>query len=128
MRRTAAVPVLAAALLLLPACGHRDCAALDAGPARDACYAEEAVRLFTEDPVAATAAVERDVGDPAARDLIWFEVTRAVEPGSVRYCQKISAPVLEERCRVFVSRPHLHPGREGTAPAGGGAPAGAPGG
>jgi hypothetical protein len=127
MRRSALMPALAA-LLLLPACGHRDCAALDAGPARDACYAEEAVRLFREDPAAATAAIERDVGDPATRDLIWFEVTRAVEPGSVRYCQKISAPVLEERCRVFVSRPHLHPGREGTAPEGGGTPARPPGG
>ena len=121
------MPVLAAALLS-PACGHRDCAALDAGPARDACYADEAVRLFREDAAAATAAVERDVGDPAARDLIWFEVTREVEPGSVRYCQKISAPVLEERCRVFVSRPHLHPGREAAGPEGGGPPPRAPGG
>lgn len=120
--------ILSAGSALTVGCGPPDCAAMPAGRDRDACYVEQAPRLFQADPGAATTAVERDVSDPNTRDLIWLEVTRSVDPRSVRYCQRIREPVIEERCRVFVSRPHLHPPGATGAPEGGGPPPSAPGG
>lgn len=108
------------------ACGPADCAARAAGPDRDACYLDQAPALFRADFEAAAAAVERDVGDPLSRDLIWLTVSREVDPSNARTCARIGDAQLAERCRAYVSRPHLHPRGAGAPPAG--APARPPGG
>jgi len=90
-------------------CGPTDCAALGPGPDRDACYLERAPALFRADFEAAAAAVDRDVGDPLSRDLIYLVVSRDVDPSNAATCARIVDPQLGERCRAYVSRPHLHP-------------------
>ncbi len=103
-------------LLLALACSgdtaHYDdpdqCRAMDAGADRDECWAAVAPQLFREDPVAAQQTIIDQVQDDKVRDFIWLTVTREVDPGSTRWCELIQDPALAERCKVLVSRPHLH--------------------
>jgi hypothetical protein len=67
-----------------------------------------APQLFREDPKEAPSIIEEQVGDSLVRDFIWLTVTREVDPGSYKYCERIQESALGERCRVLVSRPHLH--------------------
>jgi U5 snRNP spliceosome subunit len=85
-----------------------ECRALSAGAQRDECWAAVAPELFSDDPVAAEAIVMEQVGDSKVRDFIWLTVTREVDPGSYRWCEKIEERALGARCRTLVSRPHLH--------------------
>ncbi len=123
-------------LALLVACtgardwsGPDDCKALGAGADRDECWARHAPALFKEDADKGVQTVEAQVGDPAVKDFIWLTVTREVDPSSYKYCDRIVEPTLAERCRVLVSRPHLHRellrDREATG-GGGGTPGGPP--
>ena len=116
-----------------------DCEAPSSGSRQDECWAKVAPSLFRADPEGAERIVATQVGDPRVRDYIWLTVTREVDPGSYKYCDKIEEAALEERCRVLVSRPHLHRellkgeggqgGPPGAGPPGGGPPgAGPPGG
>lgn len=129
------LPVLA----LLVACtgardwsGPADCEALGAGPDRDECWARHAPKVFKEDADKGVKIVEEQVGDQAVKDFIWLTVTREVDPTSYKYCDRIVEPTLAERCRVLVSRPHLHRellrDREATGPGAGGPPPGGAGG
>ena len=111
-----------------------DCEALSAGERRDDCWSVHAVEIFKTDPDRGVSVVEEQVSEQQIRDFIWLQVTREVDPGSYRYCEKIQEGVLQERCKTLVSRPHLHrellqgdqpPGGQGGAP-GGGAPGGGP--
>ncbi|MDG1481894.1 MAG: hypothetical protein P8R54_20050 [Myxococcota bacterium] len=111
-----------------------DCEALSAGERRDDCWSVHAVELFKTNPDRGESLVEEQVSDQQIRDFIWLQVTREVNPGSYRYCEKIQESVLQERCKTLVSRPHLHrellqgeqsPGGQGGAP-GGGPPGGGP--
>ena len=106
-----------------------DCESLSAGEQQDDCWSVHAVELFKTDPDRGTAVVEEQVSDQQIRDFIWLQVTREVDPGSYRYCERIQESVLQERCKTLVSRPHLH--REllqGETPPGGGPKGGPPGG
>ena len=100
------------------------------GAQRDECYAKYAADLFRQDPGAAEEVINSQVSDSQVRDYIWLTVTREVDPSSYRYCDRIVEPTLGERCRVLVSRPHLHRElqRESGAPGGpgGGATPGGP--
>ncbi|MEC7948460.1 MAG: hypothetical protein VX265_12920 [Myxococcota bacterium] len=129
------VPALAALLL---ACngtqewsGPDDCKALSAGTARDECWVRHAPELFRKDANAGVAAINEQVQDQTVKDFIWLTVTREVDPSSYKYCDRIVEPAMAERCRVLVSRPHLHRellrDRGATGPAGaqGGPPPGA---
>ena len=106
-----------------------DCDALSAGADADECWARFAPDVFREDPARGITVVEEKVTDPRVRDFIWLTVTREVDPSSYKYCDRIQEPALGERCRVLVSRPHLHrellKERDGDVE---GAPAGAGGG
>jgi hypothetical protein len=113
-------------LLLLVACQGEpqsvaECPDLS-GSQRDECYAKYAADLFRQDPAGAEEVVNTQVSDSQVRDYIWLTVTREVDPSSYRYCDRIVEPTLGERCRVLVSRPHLHRElqREGGAPGGSG--------
>ena len=118
-------------LFFLLACGGSawddvaDCEALSAGERQDECWAATLPALFrTERERAESLATER-ITDPRVRDFVWLTVTRDIDPGSYRYCDKIEEEALATRCRVLVSRPHLHRELTGDAPrpgAGGGPP------
>ena len=85
-----------------------DCEALSSGEKRDDCWSVHAVELFRTDPDHGIQVVEEQVSDQQIRDFIWLQVTREVDPGSFRYCERIQESVLKERCKTLVSRPHLH--------------------
>jgi hypothetical protein len=111
--------------------GPDDCKALSAGAERDECWVRHAPALFKQDAAEGVRMVEEQVQDQTVKDFIWLTVTREVDPTSYKYCDRIVEPAMAERCRVLVSRPHLHRellrDREATGPAGaqGGPPPGA---
>ena len=129
------VALLAAALLACSTTqnwsGPSDCRALSAGAERDECWAQHAAELFRTNRNEGVRVVQEDVSDQTVRDFIWLTVTREVDPSSYQYCDRIKEPALAERCKVLVSRPHLHRellrDREATGPVGaqGGPPPGA---
>ncbi len=99
-----------------------DCEGLSAGSDADECWARHAPSVFKDDPARGVAIVTDEVSDPRVRDFIWLTVTREVDPSSYKYCDRIEEAALAERCRVLVSRPHLH--RELLKESGGGGPKG----
>jgi len=111
--------------------GPADCEALSAGADRDGCWVRHAPALFKEDATKGVRLVEEQVQDQTVKDFILLPITREVDPTSYKYCDRIVEPAMAERCRVLVSRPHLHRellrDREATGPAGaqGGPPPGA---
>ena len=92
------------------ACGGwssvEDCDALS-GERYDRCVDETVVELYKTDVDAADAYVDR-VGDALTRDYIYYKVTKEVHPGDHAYCDRIEMDELRTRCKVIVSRPHLH--------------------
>lgn len=126
--------------LLLTACSGatprsvEDCAGLGDPTARDDCYARLLPEVFRVDPAKGIELTESAVTDPTVRDFIWLTVTRDVDPNTNKYCNRISDAVLADRCRVLVSRPHLHrglvdgEGKTPRSPGGGPPPGGPPGG
>ncbi len=92
------------------ACGGwssiEDCEGLS-GERYDRCVDETVLDLYRTDPEAAEVWVEK-VEDPLTRDYIYYKVTREVHPGDFLYCERIEMEKLRSRCRVIVSRPHLH--------------------
>lgn len=123
--------------LLLAACGAvdpktpEDCAGISDTARRDDCYTVVLPDVFRTDPARGIELTETAVTDPTVRDFIWLTVTRDVDPNTNKYCNRIKDPVLADRCRVLVSRPHLHrdlvdgTGKTARSP-GGGPPPGAP--
>ena len=135
------MPVL---LFVLLGCGPThystvaQCEALKSGAAQDSCWAEVLPPLFRTDRTAADGLTQTRVSDVRVRDYIYLTVTRDVDPGTMRYCEQIHEAAIKERCRVLVSRPHLHrelsgkpaqpfqPGDRGIPPNGETAPTPAP--
>lgn len=119
---------------VLSACGDGDplelCEGKADASARDECYAASLPELFRKDPALGEQLTQEKITDPQLRDFVYLTVTREIDPGSYRWCEKIKEPALAERCRVIVSRPHLHRellnlGSGGTPPGGAPPPAGA---
>ena len=100
--------------VMLGACSTRtwtdpaECEAMSVGPEADECWAATATTLFKADPRRGTQLIDERVQDTKIKDFIWLTVTREVDPSSLKYCQRIQDGALKERCRVLVSRPHLH--------------------
>ena len=103
-----------------------DCVA-STGAAADECYQRVAPAVFRQNPDAGIALVEEKIQDPTVRDFVYLSVTREVDPNTTRYCDRIKDKTFADRCRVIVSRPHLHRDLTGS-PSPGGAPGAAPGG
>jgi hypothetical protein len=105
------------------------CAAVAETAARDECYAAIAADVFRHD-IREGEKLADAITDPIIRDFVYLTVTREVDPGSPRWCNKMQEQALASRCRVIVSRPHLHrellrasgndPGGPGGPPPGGG--------
>lgn len=127
---------MVALLLLLLGCGPSrytsadQCADLSSGARQDDCWSQTLPALFGTDRARAERLTRESVSDPRVRDYIYLTVTRDVDPGSMKYCELIQEAALKERCRVLVSRPHLHRELSGQTPRpfapGQGAPQGAP--
>ncbi len=102
------------ALLLLVGCGPEhftsvdQCESVSSGARQDTCWAETLPELFRTERARAERMTKDRVGDSRVRDFIWLTVTRDVDPGSMRYCEFIEEAAMKDRCRVLVSRPHLH--------------------
>lgn len=84
------------------------CAAVSDAAARDECFLTVLPAVFRTDPTRAVELTEKSVADAATRDFIYLTVTRDVDPNSEKYCDRIADTNLKARCRVLVSRPHLH--------------------
>jgi len=107
-----------------------DCEGLSKGPKADECWAEYLPDVFRADAERGIELVETKIEDQRVKDFVWLTVTREVDPGSYKYCERIQEEALAERCRVLVSRPHLHrelmKGQKSGGPPGGGPPGGGP--
>ncbi len=107
------LPACLLALLSVSACRTgdpqtpADCAA-STGAAADECYQRVAPAVFRQSPEAGIALVEEKIQDPTVRDFVYLSVTREVDPNTTRYCDRIKDKTFADRCRVLVSRPHLH--------------------
>ena len=77
------------------------------GETLDRCLVDLGVKTAKSDVDAGVALIEQ-VSDPLLKDYGWYSLTRDVDPTSNRWCEKIESQKLGERCRVFVSRPHMH--------------------
>lgn len=103
-----------------------DCDGVMGESAKNECYAKVAPAEFKANPDAGIRLVEEKITDQTVRDFVYLQVTREVDMSTPKYCERIQDDVLEERCRVLVSRPHLGrastPGQGLGPPAGGGAP------
>jgi len=84
------------------------CAALGAPAEQDECYLSVLPGIFKLDPQRAVTLTEQSVHDAATKDFIYLTVTRDIDPNSDKYCDRIVDARLKDRCRVLVSRPHLH--------------------
>jgi hypothetical protein len=93
-----------------------DCASVLSQGAKNECYAKVAPELFRTDPEAGIKLVQTEITDTTIQDFVFLKVTREIDPSTPRYCELIQDKVLADRCRVLVSRPHLHRGL--TAPEG----------
>jgi hypothetical protein len=85
-----------------------DCAQLPMGIDKDNCWSVHLVELFAEDSQQGFSIIENEVSSVKVQDYLWLEMTREVDPTTMTYCKKIIDKALMERCRMLVSRPHLH--------------------
>ena len=128
-----------AAVFLGSGCGSsvsrlEDCEKVSDETERNECFARFLPERFRSEADAAAEMVESQITDPQIRDFVYLTVTRTIDPGSYRWCDRIQEPAIKDRCRVLVSRPHLHrelvgapaPSRGREAPAAQGLP-GSPG-
>lgn len=84
------------------------CMELGSATARDECFLLLLPSIFKTDPARGIELTLSSVSDPATRDFVWLTVTRDVDPNSDKYCNRITDTLLKDRCKVLVSRPHLH--------------------
>lgn len=84
------------------------CAELRSDSARDECFLAILPGIFRTDPARGIELTLSSVTDPATRDFVWLTVTRDIDPNSDKYCERITDTLLKDRCKVLVSRPHLH--------------------
>lgn len=83
-----------------------DCESLS-GATQDECFLQVGVETAKTDQDAGVAIIER-ISDPLVKDYGWHSLTRDVDPTSYKWCEKIQNEKLADRCRVIVSRPHMH--------------------
>ncbi|MBN1335747.1 MAG: hypothetical protein JXB39_07280 [Deltaproteobacteria bacterium] len=121
-------------LAFLAACGRSEppspevCQTLPKGVQADECWAAALPILARTDPDRAERYADEHITDNRTRDFLFLQITREVDPSTLRWCNRIEEKVVQERCRVLVRRPHLHRalGVEAGTAASGGSPSGPP--
>jgi len=83
------------------------CASIEDVGQQDECWSRIAVEVYRQNPEEGEALVER-ISDPLVRDYVLLAFTREIDPSTARWCQRIQNTQMRSRCRVLVSRPHLH--------------------
>jgi hypothetical protein len=101
-------------IAIVAACGRsvpsdaKDCEGLAKGDRADECWAAVIPTLARTDPDLAVKVAEERVTDDQTRDFLYLQITREVDPGNARWCNRIRERIVQERCAVLVRRPHLH--------------------
>ena len=85
-----------------------DCQKLERGVEKDNCWSVHLVDVFSANPQQGTTIIQQQISEPKVQDFLWLEMTREVDPTTMTYCKQIKDKSLLERCRLLVSRPHLH--------------------
>ena len=85
-----------------------DCQQLDKGIQKDNCWSVHLLEVFSNNPQEGMQIIQNDVSEQKVKDFLWLEMTREVDPTTMTYCKQIQDKSLLDRCRVLVSRPHLH--------------------
>lgn len=88
--------------------GPEDCETLEMGETKDQCWSVHLMELFRTDPETAQNIAENQIQDSRIRDFVYLGVTREIDPSTTRWCNKMEDSSMIERCKVLVSRPHLH--------------------
>ena len=93
--------------VLFVACSYfsLDCESL-LGSHRETCFADAILRQYETDTQNMLQLVDRELSS-STHDFILMELTRQYHPQSRHLCQKIIDTMLQERCMMMVSRPHL---------------------
>ena len=73
---------------------------------RENCYTDKIMSQYKEKPKDALKLVD-EVLTPTTRDFVLMELTREYHPQSRHLCVKMVDQLLQERCLMMVSRPHL---------------------
>ena len=73
---------------------------------RENCYTDKIMSQYKEKPKEALILVDEEL-TPTTRDFLLMELTREYHPQSRHLCMKMVDQLLQERCLMMVSRPHL---------------------
>ena len=85
-----------------------DCRQLDMGQERDNCWSVHIFQVMESNPQEGIDIIQKEISDEKVKDFLWLETTREVDPTTMKYCKLISNKSIFERCKLLVSRPHLH--------------------
>ena len=84
-----------------------ECADLTPASARDECYAVLLPELARFNQTYAEQLAQR-IEEAEVRDLVYYRITRDINPGSSSLCSRIQNQDLATRCREITERPHMH--------------------
>ena len=73
---------------------------------RENCYTDKIMSQYKGKPEEALSLVD-EVLTSTTRDFVLMELTREFHPQSRHLCMKMADQILQERCLMMVSRPHL---------------------
>ncbi len=73
---------------------------------RENCYTDKIMSQYKEKPKEALFLVDEELTS-TTRDFVLMELTREFHPQSRHLCMKMADQILQERCLMMVSRPHL---------------------
>jgi hypothetical protein len=85
-----------------------DCMGLEMGVEKDNCWSVYIFQVFESDPQKGIEIVQKEISEEKVKDFLWLEITREVDPTTMTYCKQIKNKSIFERCKLLVSRPHLH--------------------
>ena len=76
------------------------------GQDREACFADRILQQYESEPQNMLLLLDKKLSS-TKHDFVLMELTRQYHPQSRHLCQKITDSILQERCMMMVSRPHL---------------------
>ena len=85
-----------------------DCKALEKGDDKDNCWSVHLVQVFSKNREQGLLILKQEISSQRIRDFLLLEITREVDPTTQKYCNLIQDKPLADRCKMLVSRPHLH--------------------
>jgi len=86
----------------------QDCKTLKMGTDKDNCWSIHLLEVFSKNPQEGMTILQQEISNQRIKDFLLLEITREIDPTSLQFCQQIKDKALGDRCRLLVSRPHLH--------------------